>query len=271
MRRCGNLLAGIEALVLFVGVSVAFRTLATSSLHDWELAHLGENAPFALEYASVLAITLLFSLLTRRSLGDLGINFSPMRYLTEVIFIGLLPILALAAALSVFEWRRLGGALAVSGIALLVLAALAWALRKRSPPASPIVAAVGLWTPMLLMAGGRFSPVLVRTLYMYLLVGPAEELLFRGYLLSGLNSPSGRLYSFFHVRLSTGAILAAVPFGLWHVVLNPGAQGAWLHALWTACLGLSLGYLRDRTGSIVPSSILHSVVNYSPLAAIMGW
>jgi hypothetical protein len=107
---------------------------------------------------------------------------------------------------------------------------------------------------------------MVRTLYVYLLVGPAEEILFRGYAQTRLNEAWGRPYRFFHVGWGFGAAGAALLFGLWHVLLMPAAPGVWLQVMWTAGAGLLFGYLRERSQSVVPSSLLHSVMNYVPFS-----
>ncbi|MGM0604057.1 MAG: CPBP family intramembrane glutamic endopeptidase [Halobacteriota archaeon] len=91
-----------------------------------------------------------------------------------------------------------------------------------------------------------------------LLVGPAEELLFRGVL-------QGRL------RASWGAwpaiVLSTVVFGAIHlpaIVGDPGQQYATIALVGT--LGLLLGYLYERTGNIVVPAVVHGVHN----AAVFG-
>jgi membrane protease YdiL (CAAX protease family) len=83
-------------------------------------------------------------------------------------------------------------------------------------------------------------------------VGPVEELLFRGVV-------QGRL------RESWGvwpAILAAtVLFGLSHVSVSGGAAGIAAYILTATVLGVLLGYLYERTGTIVVPAVIHGVNN----------
>lgn len=115
----------------------------------------------------------------------------------------------------------------------------------------------------------RASPVLdvlIKTIYVYLLVGPAEELLFRGFLHTRFNVAFGTPYHFFGVCWGGGTILASTLFGLWHVMLMPASPGVGWQALWTGLIGLSFTYLREKSNSLYPSALLHSMMNYVPFA-----
>lgn len=86
-----------------------------------------------------------------------------------------------------------------------------------------------------------------------LLVGPIEELLFRG-VVQGL------------LRRALSAwpaiLLASGLFGLVHVWAVQGATGQQLvYAVVAAALGLVLGYLYERTGNVVVPGIAHGVYN----------
>jgi sodium transport system permease protein len=73
-----------------------------------------------------------------------------------------------------------------------------------------------------------------------------EELCFRGFLFSSLRTV-----------LSAGwaAVVAALLFGLFHEVMFPG------RLLTTAFLGLVLGLVRVRSGSVLPCMVLHAIHN----------
>lgn len=265
-----KLLPTVEVVALFLMAWLAFRVVASSPLRDWELALLPGKGYYVFEYAAVALVILAFSAFSRRSLASSGVTFAHPGYLLRVVLIALLPFLALGATLSLVDWHLWPGTLVVSAVALAVLVIIAKALRRRAPPSLQLVACVGLGTPVLLVGGDALWPVLINTLYVYLLVGPAEEFLFRGYVLSRLNEGWGRPYSFFDVRWGFGVVAASVLFGIWHVALMPDQEGVWLQAVWTTCAGLSLGYLRERTGSMVPSSLLHSILNYLPFADLLA-
>lgn len=86
-----------------------------------------------------------------------------------------------------------------------------------------------------------------------LLVGPAEELLFRGVLQARLRDSWGAW---------PAIVLATVVFGAIHfpaIIGDPSQQYATV--LLTALLGLVLGYLYERTGTIWVPAIVHGANN----------
>jgi membrane protease YdiL (CAAX protease family) len=88
-------------------------------------------------------------------------------------------------------------------------------------------------------------------------VGPTEELLFRGVIQTGLNA-----------RLKRGTVVASALFGLFHLI-NLGYQsiGTTLLQVFTAfVLGLVFGVLYDRTRNLVGASLAHSAADLSATA-----
>ena len=76
-----------------------------------------------------------------------------------------------------------------------------------------------------------------------------EEVAFRGFVLTGLRDRFG----------AVRAVLAsAVVFGLFHVVKE---LGLWERLLGSTLLGLALGWVRVRTGSLWPGILLHAANN----------
>ena len=73
-----------------------------------------------------------------------------------------------------------------------------------------------------------------------------EELCFRGFLVSSLRTV-----------LSAGwaAVVAALLFGVFHEVMFPG------RLMTSTFMGLVLGWVRVRTGSVLPCIVLHAVHN----------
>lgn len=93
-----------------------------------------------------------------------------------------------------------------------------------------------------------------------LVVGPAEELLFRG-------AVQGRL------RQSWGGwpaiIVATILFGLVHIPAVTGGTGAQLsYALLAGILGVLLGYLYEYTQNIVVPAAIHGVYNATLFALL---
>ncbi|HEY3391567.1 MAG TPA: ABC transporter permease subunit/CPBP intramembrane protease [Lacipirellulaceae bacterium] len=82
-----------------------------------------------------------------------------------------------------------------------------------------------------------------------------EELCFRGFLVSSLRTV---------VSAGWAAVLAAVLFGLFHEVISPG------RLMTSTFIGLVLGWMRVRTGSVLPCIVLHAVHN-SLLLSINHW
>jgi hypothetical protein len=99
-------------------------------------------------------------------------------------------------------------------------------------------------------------------------VGPTEEILFRaliiGYLATTLRGAT-RLGS---LRISWATIIAAILFGLAHMV---GAQGPWWRSAfqvsYAIVLGLIYGYWFERGRSLLAPAIAHNITDFAALAA----
>ena len=130
-------------------------------------------------------------------------------------------------------------------IVALVLIAVNVAETFASPPSA------GLHLP------GR--PTLIAELvFLAFIVGPTEELLFRGLIQTGLHQSMG----------PWGTVIGALLFGLFHLI-NLGYQplGATLQQVFTAIvIGLVFGVLYNRTRNLVGASLAHSVADFSGTA-----
>jgi hypothetical protein len=257
--------ATIEALVVFSLVVVLFQSVRVSPFSRWEEATLPGSRLFILEYGVVLGFVLGLMALTRRDWGAYGMTLRVRRRQVRVIAIGLLPVMTLGGVLGMVNWSTWTGAGIVSAVAVGMLIIMGWALNDAGTgQACVMILALSALAPAITNVGAA-GTALLKTLYVYLLVGPAEEALFRGYIQSRLNEAWGRPYRFFGVRWGWGLVIASMLFGLWHVVWRPLAGGAWPHGMWSFFVGLLFGYVRERSDSIVPASVLHSVMNYLPL------
>ena len=101
-----------------------------------------------------------------------------------------------------------------------------------------------------------------------LVVGPSEELLFRGVIQTSLNRSIHAAMRWRGWRLPLGTLFAAVLFGLFHLV-NIGFQplAATLEQVAVGiALGLVIGVLYDRTGNLIGAGLFHSVADFSGTA-----
>jgi membrane protease YdiL (CAAX protease family) len=113
------------------------------------------------------------------------------------------------------------------------------------------------------------APTLVaQLLFLAFVVGPTEELLFRGLIQTSLN---GSIHARVWLRrwpIGLGTVFGAVLFGLFHlinVVYKP--LGATLQQVVTAVvIGLVFGVIYDRTKNLVGASLAHSVADFSGTA-----
>jgi ABC-type Na+ efflux pump permease subunit/membrane protease YdiL (CAAX protease family) len=92
---------------------------------------------------------------------------------------------------------------------------------------------------------------------MALLPAICEELLFRGWVLSGFAGRSGSWR-----RLAAAIIAQAALFAIFHLLPERMPQ--------TFVLGLVLGWMTQATGSLLPAVVCHLVHNSMPLAVLAG-
>lgn len=206
--------------------------------------------------------------------GEYGITFDNLSYhlkiglksLAIVLLADAAFVLVNALGMSYKDW---GGALILSFSNIMALVLVALFLRKnptyQEQPASAhrilffflIFIALAILSALTLPLGkpvGGFTFGLFTT-------GFGEEILFRGYIQSRLNRALGRPFSFYGVRWGFGVIIAAILFGSMH--FSHGTGTLWW-GVWTTFAGLVLGFLREKTGSIVAPGIAHGV----PLAIV---
>lgn len=135
------------------------------------------------------------------------------------------------------------------------------------------VAAIGslIIIPAVFMPGiTAFTPTsLDYFIVAFIFVGPAEELVFRGFIQSRLNEAFDRPRQFLGVSFGSGLIIASLLFGLLHMlntdVFNPFLGKYGLDIFWGVIaffLGLILGFVREKTGSIVAPAILHGALDF---------
>ena len=222
---------------------------------------------------ALICLALLFpsSMLTAAALAQqeelpLSVRLVTSSLATAALF-GLLP-LAIAA------WRRidvlsgfgLRSARALAWIGAIVLGLSLWPLvYELTLLASQLVRLAGaeLFDPQLLRRVGRLAeqfrtlPPAVVILSLAVIPAVFEELFFRGFLFGALR---GRF------RPAATIVLSAVLFGVFHVVVRD--MLAVERLLPSTALGLALGWLRSRSGSVLPGMLLHACHNASLLLLV---
>jgi membrane protease YdiL (CAAX protease family) len=260
----------VEVMSVFLLVVLIFHSVHRSALSRWEEGILVGQRLSIFEYGATLGIVLGLMALTRRGWERQGIALKDGKLQIRVIAVGFLPVLVLGGVLGIVNWRTWLGAGVVSAVAVGVLIVIGWALRDKGAGQGFVMILGVLALAPCVVEVGVAGSVIIKTLYFYLLVGPAEEVLFRGYIQSRLNEVFGKPYQFFGVKWGWGIVMASVLFGLWHVVWRPLEGGAWLQGMWTFFAGLIFGYVREKSRGVVASSVLHSVMNYLPLFDLAG-
>lgn len=79
-----------------------------------------------------------------------------------------------------------------------------------------------------------------------------EELVFRGFIYSGLRSR-------FNFAIAT--LVTSLFFAVGHLQFGNGAPLLWVAAIDTFVLSVVMCYIRERTGSIIPTIIIHALKN----------
>jgi membrane protease YdiL (CAAX protease family) len=263
----------LETVSVFLLVILVFKAIRISSFGEWESQVLQR---YFLEYTVVIAIPLVFIAVTRRNHAAYGISFRNLKYHLNVVATGFIPILVLSVVLALLNWERWGETLLVSTIEVVLLFIVAWMLRKKPTAGNLGVAnALFLFMPVIFMPllMTKIGKVVSDFVYFYVFIGSGEEILFRGYIQSRLNEAFGRSYRFFGVNWGWGLVITSLLFGFWHVLasFNPilgNFDLMWLHGFWTFFLGLILGFIREKSGSVVAPAVLHGVVNYPPQAIV---
>ena len=230
---------------------------------------IGQIQWWFLAYVGMIAIPLLLLLVTRRDLKAYGLSFHRLRDQLDTT-LAVFPVFAIDGAIAgwllplfipqaIIRWE---GALILSLVSVPFFFWTAWILRRKPTAAVVFPAFLGLIP--LVQSSAILPERLVSFAFYLLFLGPGEEFLFRGYIQSRLNAAFGRPFRFWGVPWGWGLVITALMFGLMHV-LNPfnpflGKFDLYIWwGVWTIFGGLSKGYIREKTGSVLPPAILHGL------------
>lgn len=180
---------------------------------------------------------------------------------------GFFPIFVLGVLLSWIDWRQWTGAVIISIIEIGLLFWFARMVRDKPSWQNNSVISSFLLFPAAALISTKLESVIVAVIYFYLFVALSEEILFRGYIQSRLNSVFGRPKCFLGVSWGWGLIISSVFFGFWHLGWKSGTL-EWPHVLWTMFAGLIFGFVREKSESVIAPALLHGIMNYGPQAIL---
>lgn len=255
--------AVIEVVVVFSLTLFLVALAGLSPFGEW--VRQETNRAF-FEYAVMIAVPLLILVVTRRDLASYGISLRNFRYHLDIALTAIIPVAIASIPFMFIDETRWDGALMLAGVEIAVLFTLGWLLkRKPTRNESGMVVGALLLVNLSSLAGKATVGNGISALLFYIFfLGLGEELLFRGYIQSRLNEAFGKPYKFFGVNWGWGIVIASVLFGLMHI-LNIGilVDGNWQltpwWGVWTFFAGLVLGFMREKTGSIAASTLLHGL------------
>jgi hypothetical protein len=165
---------------------------------------------------------------------------------------------------SPMDWT--GASILTAGFLAMGLLAIATS-RTASPRTEPEPSALGGIVYFIAICAGLAAmaalhpsyPLAARIISALLFVALLEEFFFRGFLQERLNAAFGTPFEFRGVPFGAGLFVAAVLFGLFHPISAAGPP-PWPWALWTTAFGIVMGFLREKTGSILAPSLAHGII-----------
>ena len=191
-----------------------------------------------------------------------------LKYQSEITAQGFFPVLVLSIVLGWIDWRQWFGAVLISAIEIGLLFWFAYLVKNKQPSWQKTGLFCGLiLLPAVSMISTRLAGVILAVVYFYLFVALSEEILFRGYIQSRLNSVFGQPLDFFGIPWGWGLVISSMLFGFWHCGWQTGVL-RWPHVLWTFFAGLIFGLVREKSEGVLAPAILHGIMNYGPQAIL---
>jgi hypothetical protein len=256
--------AVLDVVIVFSLTLFLVALVGISPIGEWERQALNR---FFIEYAVMIAVPLIILLVSRRNLAAYGLSLHNPRYHLNIAATAFVPVVFGIFPAAFVDYTTFTGGLIMAVVQIAVLFAVGWLLRRK-----PTMNESGVLVGAILLIGrsnltqqtAPLGNAISAFIFYIFFLGLGEELLFRGYIQSRLNAAFGRPFQFFGVNWGWGIVIMALLFGLMHV-LNLGslAIGNWQlepwWGLWTFFGGLVLGFVREKTGSIAASTILHGL------------
>jgi uncharacterized protein len=118
------------------------------------------------------------------------------------------------------------------------------------------------------VSGSRSQSNTETLLFQMTMPGLSEELIFRGVYQSLLNRSFGKPRVVWGAQVGFGLILTAILFGLVHFISIDDlgrVHYSVVGLLSSFGVGMGLGWIRERSGSILPGIVLHNLINTLPI------
>jgi membrane protease YdiL (CAAX protease family) len=229
-----------------------------------------------------IIIPLAIIWLCNRDWSTYGLGRAKFRYLIHYGFIGAMVMMVAGLGFGFLRSRRINptgmeGSLIMTVLAFIMIGILFIILRRSNQDEShrqprvtyKLIILIGMIVCPIVIAAlrQRFSFSIIRwDLYYLFLVGFGEEIKYRGYFQSRINEEYGRPWKVAGISFGPGLLIVSVLFGLSHMgqfgFFNP-FEGQFAINPWMGLqsFGGSLfyGLIREKSGSVIPSSIAHGV------------
>jgi membrane protease YdiL (CAAX protease family) len=229
----------------------------------------------------VACILVLLSV-TGRDFSRYGITMRGLKSDLKVVAICIVPVMAVDCAAPGLKTGELSGSLIFSVLIVILLFVLLLLLRTVPYREDPLRIRAGYLIPALI-AGSVIAIISIATApesyditgiadyvplainavaFGFVLQAIPQQILFWGFIQPRLNEAFGRPYQLLGVPWGAGLIVTALFFGVLHAfnMFNP-FRGDFdvlpLWGVWTFFFGLVYGFIREKTGSITASAIIH--------------
>jgi membrane protease YdiL (CAAX protease family) len=276
--------AVLEIAAVFIFLQLA-GMLIFALLRDYQpFTIFGHGAYTAIAYSFIALAVVTLTIVAKRDFSEYGISLRSLGSDIKVVALCVIPVnaaLLLGLCLPMPHIEGVGLVLLNLIIGLAMLLVVVKLLSKlpykedRVYRGNKVMIGALVFVPaMLLLSTSDIAPGLPWLLYdffmYFVFVGPVEELVYRGYMQSRLNDAFGRPYRLFGVSWGIGLLAMALFFGLGHVFnyrFNPFLGNYamdWTWGLGVMAFGLTMGFVREKTGNIVAPAMLHAVVDFAP-------
>jgi uncharacterized protein len=275
----------VEVILVFVFFSVLARIRYTLTT--------GQFSPLVQSYISGAMLFLIpigIIWITHRDWAAYGFTLRAWRENLDIGMLGYLIRMISGFGIGIviyagLSYRWLPGALVLLGLALVEIALLLVALRRRGDRRACAMPNLAIMIGLLLLPivvgamMGRLSVAVVSmVVWQFIFSGFGEETYFRGYIQSRVNQEFGRPWHVQGISFGPGLLVAALLFGLAHVInnFNPfiGDYRLWCGwGLWTFAGGIFFGLIRERSGSLIAPGIAHGLLDAvaESLAIVFGF